>query len=126
MNKFSLEVAKSELIETLKRWDRGEIDGWNVQDTAESIEQKLISLGLLKPQKETSGDALLIDGALDLTTNANAQQVLPIDSHVIIKFLSASKGAEDSAFEEYKAYWDAIDFKARYSKFEKYWYGNNA
>jgi hypothetical protein len=120
-----LEEAKNNLIEILTAWENEEIDGWDVQGEAESIEDSLVNSGLLKPQKETGGLAAQIDSALNQLTNAELQATLPEDIPTILTMLDAKEPNISNALLFYSEYWNGIDYSKRELALKKYWYGTN-
>lgn len=97
----------------LNRWQRGEINHWDVVDEAEAIEESLWENVETIPHVEKGDICSISLAVLDLLSSAHISWVMPVDIPVLLKFLETPTGEELEGWKRFDAYWEEMDMNAR-------------
>lgn len=113
--------AKFDLIELVHRWARGRCSSWELMDRSKSIRDRQEIRQRVFSTAENTGLALLIEGALDLVTEALTKQILPCDAGKIIELLQSDERQAKCAYDQFWNYWEYMDFGARREELQHVW-----
>ncbi len=115
-------AERAMLDRLLERWQVGQIGAWDVVAEAETMEQAFLdqrersitSDGILVLRDFEHQDPRSISAVIvDLLTSASWSYILPEDIAIMRMFLQTPVGEEEVAWEQFDAYWQAIDYEAR-------------
>jgi hypothetical protein len=108
-------AAEREVLRVLlTQWQAGELTPIQVLVEAERLwEQDPNSGHLLTPTYARSDSRSIFYAVLGLLEVLHVQPVIPEDIPATLAFLDTPAGSEESGWQQWDAYWEAVDLAAR-------------
>jgi len=109
IGRFMEIIDRSVLRQILIRWQAGEIDEREVHEEAEAILDRYTGERDL-PESDERSIGLEVASQLEIL---NHQLITKDDIPVMLRFLDTERGREIEAWDEWRRYWDSIDYETR-------------
>ena len=103
-------VTRRELESILERWQRNELDERTAHDAAERLWERFGGEPPTYPENDDRSIGMEVLAQLEVL---NHQLITPADIPAFLEFLHARRGEERAAWDEWRLYWKAIDYKRR-------------
>ncbi len=114
--------AHRRVVEILARWERGEIEPWDVLDEAENLEVELLKMyrSLDYPKDDYRSIVADVVGMLAI---AHHEKIMPDDIPALRRLLSTHRGQEAQAWRAFNHHLDRTEGSDRTAAAELLWYG---
>ena len=114
--------AHRRVVEILARWERGEIEPWDVVDEAENLEAELLKTYRSLDYPKDDYRSIIAEVVVMLAI-AHHEEIMPDDIPALRCLLGTHRGQEVQAWQAFNHHLDRTEGSDRTTAAELLWYG---